>query len=82
MLKEYRQVAIDSGEYHPVKRRGVRREGSKIWIHINKGDVQAQKTRARERREALKGTPQYERYLEQRRRQKQREKQRRQAREH
>lgn len=76
MVKEYRQRAIDAGEYHPPKTRRIRRIGDKIYIHIYKGDVQAQKARAKAKREATRGTPEYDRYLRQRREQKARAKER------
>lgn len=86
MLRDYRQKAIDRGEYHPVKHRQIVKRGDKIYIHIYKGDVQAQKRRAKERMGMIKGTSDYERYLEQRREQKararQRAKEKRQASEH
>lgn len=76
MLKWYRQRAIDSGEYHPVKRKTPRKKGSSLYIHLYKGDVQGQKRRAKERRKEQRGTPEYEKYLEQRREQKRRAKER------
>ncbi len=82
MLKDYRQRAIDTGEYHPVKGKRIRRIGDKIVIHIYKGDVEGQKQRARAKLRASVGTPSYARYQEQRRRQKERARQRRLAKEH
>lgn len=76
MLKDYRQKAIERGEYHPAKGRRIRRVGDKIYIHIYKGDVAAQKERAREKLRASIGTPEYERYQRQRREQKARAKER------
>ncbi len=83
MLKEYRQRAIDSGEYFKKPPKRIRRdaEGNIIKIIIYKGDVEAQKRRARARRSISTGTPEYEKYLRQRREQKKRAKDRKWARE-
>jgi hypothetical protein len=82
MLKDYRQKAIDSGDYHPVKGRRIRRTEDKVYIHIYKGDVEGQKRRARARIQAIKGTPEYEKYRRQRAEQKKRAKERERAKEH
>ena len=52
MLADYRQKAIDRGEYYPPKRKHIRRDGDRIIIHIYKGDVDAQKQRYRQRLKA------------------------------
>ena len=52
MLADYRQQAIDRGEYYPPKRKHIRRDGDRIIIHIYKGDVDAQKQRYRQRLKA------------------------------
>lgn len=75
MLKDYRQRAIDAGEYHPKQGKHVRRKGSKVYIHIYKGNVEAQKRRAKERRERMSEIER-EKYRQQRRDQKQRAKER------
>ncbi len=77
MLKEYRQKAIESGEYFPVPRKRVRRDasGKPIAVHISKGDVKAQKRREKNRIHAMRGTPDYESYLRRRREQKRRARQ-------
>ncbi len=82
MLKDFRQKAIDAGEYHPIRRRGVRREGDKLYIHILKGDVEGQRRRSYAKIKSSKGTSDYERYLEQRRAQKARSRQREKLRRH
>ncbi len=46
MLKDYRQKAIDSGDYFPDKKRvGRDTEGNITAIHISKGNVMVQKQR-------------------------------------
>jgi hypothetical protein len=76
MLKYYRQKAIDAGEYHPTNRgKRVRRKGESLYIKIYKGDIQAQKKRAAERRERMSEIER-EKYKKQRREQKVRAKER------
>jgi hypothetical protein len=69
MLKFYRQLAIESGEYFPNPKKRVRRDASGKVEHIivSKGNIAAQKRRAKGRIEARKGTPDYQRYLQHRR---------------
>jgi hypothetical protein len=76
MFKEYRQRAIDAGEYHPSGKKNIHRKGNKLYIHIYKGDVQAQKARARVKIQNQKGTPEYQKYQNQRREQKRRARER------
>jgi hypothetical protein len=76
MLKAYRQKAIDAGEYHPTNHgKHVRRRGESLYIKIYKGDIQAQKKRAVERRERMNEIER-EKYRKQRQAQKERAKER------
>jgi hypothetical protein len=75
MLKDYRQKAIDAGEYHPKQGKHVRRKGESLYIKIYKGDIQAQKKRAAERRERMSEIER-EKYRKQRREQKARARER------
>ena len=84
MLREYRQKAIDRGEYFPRPRKAVRRDffGNIVNIRISKGDVEGQKARARTRTKASIGTQDYALYQRQRAAQKERARERRKALEH